>query len=279
MINNLFDEVENVSSYKFCEETFEKWIIDCIPLPINEDSKTVYLAIDLAFPAFAHWVFESAIFLPYFTKLKEQYPNIKIHFNIKCDFKILFCKVFKIEKDEIAYTITFPNKFIFPKPLGSLNKKTIDPIHRSLIYDFFIIFEKYIPTTNIIYNDIILPRQKKENLVSNDSPAELLYTINRFKEKNLNFLILDTDYIIDIQDQINILSHFNNITLVDGSALLVNMLFVKSKVFHVAVRHMTQEQTDKYPQIAYIFECSKLLNNNIVNYYPSERVHCQFYLN
>lgn len=278
MINNLFDEVENVCSYKFCEATFEKWLIECTPLPINEEAKSVYLAIDLAFPAFAHWVFESAIFLPYFTKLKEQYPNIKVHFSIKRDFKILFCKLFNIEENEIAYTISFPNKFIFPKPLGSLNKKTIDPIHRSLIYDFFIIFKKYIPTTNTIYSDIVLPRQKKENLVSNDSSQELLYTINKFKEKKINFLILHTDYIIDIQDQIKILSQCNNITLVDGSALLVNMLFVKSKVFHVAVRHMTQGQAENYPQMAYIFECSKLLNNNIVNYYPSERVHCEFYL-
>jgi hypothetical protein len=277
MIDSLFDTVENVSTYKFCEDTFEKWIIESISSPITYDNKAVYLAIDLVYPAIGHWIFESAIFLPYFNELKIKYPGIKLHLNVKRNFKLLFCKLFDIEEDRISYNITVPNTFLFAKPVGSLNKKRNDPIHRKLIYDFFITFLKYIPYKKNIYNDIVLPRQIKENLAENDSYEGLLYTINTFKEKNKKFLILNTDYIVNIQDQINILSHCKNIILVDGSALLLNVLFVKGKAFHIPVRHMTQEQSAKYPQMKYILECAEILHNNTIHYYPSEKDFCKVY--
>jgi hypothetical protein len=176
-----------------------------------------------------------------------------------------------------VYDIITPNLFIFPKPIGSWNKQKVDPHHRKLIYNFFTIFREYMYPQVNTYEDIVLPRQTKENLVSNDSNEPLLYTITKFKNNNKNFLILHTDNIVDIRDQIKILSHCKNIIVVDGSALLVNGLFVKDKTFHVPTRLVTQSQSHTYPQLAYVLECSRLLNNNNIVYYPSEQVFCQVY--
>jgi len=276
-MEELFFEVLNVSSYKFCEQTFEGWIIETNNISSVNDTIVTYLLIDQAFPAFGHWVFESAIFLPYFYFLKEKYPGLKLHFKVRRDFKILFCNLFNINEDEIVYELPALNRCIFPKPACSWNKKYIDPVHRSLINNFFNLFKKYIPDVNNVYEDIVLPRQKKENLVENDDDMQLLYIKHTFTSNNKNFLILNTDCIRNIQDQINILSRCKNITVVDGSALLVNGLFVRRKTFHVPGRPLTQGQSKTYPQLGYVLECSINLNKNTIHYYSSEKEFCQQY--
>ena len=70
--------------------------------------------------AFAHWVFESAIYFDLFDKLKIQYPDIKINLKTKRDYKNLFFKFFEIQQDDIVYDIKENNICFFIKPIYSL---------------------------------------------------------------------------------------------------------------------------------------------------------------
>lgn len=57
----------------------------------NINNIQYYLIIDTKdYDAFGHWVFESAIYIPFYIKLKEIYPNIKIHLKSKKKFKDIF---------------------------------------------------------------------------------------------------------------------------------------------------------------------------------------------
>jgi hypothetical protein len=263
----LFDIIHGVNSYKFSEESFNEWIIERSELVSN---MPIFLVIDLAIPAFSHWVFESAIFLPYFTKLKLAHPSLKIYFKIKRNYKELFCKYLSINSDDITYDIIYPCSIIFSKPFTSLNIKTQNIRHRELIRDLFLLFQTKIKENDLIYSEIILPRQVKDNYEGSNCKEPLDKVINYINTLRKNFYILNTDDITDLNDQIDTLKKSKNIIIVDGSALLVNSLFVKDSYLHVPTNLQTEVQGRTYPQLKYILECSRSLNNNCIYYYKSE---------
>lgn len=267
MDDKLFDIVHGVTSYKFSEDSFNEWIIERTNLI---DRAPIFLVVDLAFPAFAHWVFESAIFLPYFKDLKISYPSLKIYFRTKRKYKKLFCKYLSIDTDDITYDIVYPCSIIFSKPFTSLNSKRYHIIHRELIQNFFLYFQTNIKEKIILYREIILPRQVKDNFEGCDCSEPLNIVISYFRNIRTDVKILNTDDINDLTDQIDILITSKNIIVVDGSALLVNSLFAKDSYFHVPTRLCTQDQGRTYPQLQFILECSRTINNNKIIYYTSE---------
>ena len=83
---------EDIYSYKIIKNvakvtpSFNKWTIETNQIyPSNysypsNDSSYYFIIDTLLHDAFAHWVFESAIYLPLFLLLKEKYyPNLKLY--------------------------------------------------------------------------------------------------------------------------------------------------------------------------------------------------------
>ena len=271
MTDDIFSEVENVLSYSFCEKTFQNWnIIQDNNYTMQEENNNIYLVVDQAYPAFAHWIYESGVFLSYFHELKKKYPTIKLHFKDPRNYKFLFCKILGILDTDIVTSVKVPNRFLFPKPISSLNKHNVDNEHRRLIYNLFTFFNNEYKESNIIYDEVVMPRQSKENFIGNNCDHPLSLIIAKFKEEKRNFIILNTDFILNFKDQINILSVCKNIICVDGSALLVNSMFVKGKIFHIPAGLCTKEQSVSHPQLRYILECARIINNNEIRYYSSE---------
>ena len=65
--------------------------------------------------AFGHWIYESAIYLTYFSKLKSKYPelHIVVNKNPKRTYKTLFFKALGIDENDIYW---LDNKEINPFP-------------------------------------------------------------------------------------------------------------------------------------------------------------------
>jgi hypothetical protein len=254
--------IKNVINYE-CEN-FSKWIINNNEDSIIKDDVQYYLIIDMPFnEAFAHWVYESAVYLPLFINLKKEHPNIKLHFKTMKDYKKLFCKYFNIFEDDIALHLKENNVCIFPLPISCLN-------NIELTIDYKLLVNNLISNLNIIkennkqYNILLSPRGKKENLVSNDRLCDVDDVINNISNNSNNY-ILYTDDIDNLNEQIQIFSNSKNVIVVDGSAYLVNGIFCTNSNI-IVLGNVTLDQMAIYKKIQYIHEL--VLNTNTVTHLP-----------
>jgi hypothetical protein len=280
-----FDEtklfiVENVSEY-----SLEKF--DTHKIITNTQTSTnivsYYFVIDLLYnEAFAHWVYESAIYLPLFNALKSSYPNIKLLLKTHKTFKRLFTDFLGIQASDVIYDIdiTPVNICIFPSPISALNDKSITGTYQRLVDNFACLFANLTPIRIGNKNDyVVLPRQKKENYNANDRVYDVSVIYNILKYNNKTFNVVETDTITDLTEQINLLRMSNNVILTDGSPFLVNIMFCKhQKVF--VIDRITQKQSGEYIKINFIINhickqnniCFKYLDSpstryTIVNFY------------
>ena len=246
-INNykLF-KIENVKTYSY--ENFNSWNIDCS----NDVIENYYFIIDTLFDdAFAHWIFESAIYLPIFKELQKLYPSIKLLLKTKKTFKTLFCNFFEIEP---VYTLQPQNLCIFPTPLSALNDKHITHEWKQYVYNFRNYFQK---ESEIKHENIVMPRQIKENFVNNDRKYNLEVLIKTLN----NPYFLNTDAITDVKEQMSIIQSGKNIYLTEGSPFLVNGLFCKNKnIFIVFPTYVYIDQEHEYIKMKFIFDLHREFN-------------------
>lgn len=255
--------INNVINYK-CEN-FSKWIINNNnENNIIKDNVQYYLIIDLPQnEAFAHWVYESAIYLPLFINLKKQYPNIKLHFKTMKDYKRLFCTYFNIVEDDITLDLKVDNVCIFPLPISCLN-------NIELTTDYKILVNNFISNLNIIkennkeYNILLSPRGNKENLIANDRICNVDDIINNITNNSNNY-ILYTDNIYNLTEQIQIFSNSKNVIVVDGSAYLVNGIFCNNSNI-IILGNITLNQMSIYKKLQYIHDL--ILNTNTITHLP-----------
>jgi hypothetical protein len=255
--------VENVMNYRLID--FNTHHIDVCET--KEDPLEYYFVIDLLFhDAFAHWVYESAIYLPIFSKLKEIYPNIKILLKEKKQFKLLFLKFFNITEDNIVYDIHPNNKCLFPSPISPLNDNNITDNYKEIIVKFITIFSKC-RNVQPKYDYIILPRQSKENYKHNDRTYDMNVIYDAVSSITNNYTILHTDTIKDLHDQINAIQSASNVIVTDGSPFLVNNLFCNNKKLLV-LDTVTQYQSSFLFKQQYIIDTLCKINNNTYTYCP-----------
>jgi len=276
--------ISNVINY---ESEYTKWIIeeytsvlknenediikneneDIIKDEIEEYTSVLeyYFVIDtVSHEAFSHWVYECAIYLPLYLKLKELYPNIKIHLKAHKKFKKIFFDFFNIQNNEICYDFNAKNnKTIFYDPISSLNDNEITFVYKKQFQHFFkIIKEK----TEKSYNSkiektiqiLLMPRQKLENYKNNDRTynTDLLEDVVKTKP---NTFVLHTDNINTLKEQIEIVQGSQNIILTDGSPFIVNGLFAyNSNIFIIG--NSTPWQIQTFCKMGYIFSCIKEKN-------------------
>ena len=204
-----------------------------------------YLIIDFVFnEAFAHWVFESAIFLIHWKKLREQYPNIILVLSSEKVYKKLFLEYLEISPYTFDTSLQPNNICLFP-PVFALNDLNIDiAMFSSMVKEFSFLFRKNAKKTIPILQ---MPRQKRENYVPNDRTISF---------NDIQGQILNTDDIVKLQDQIDIVSSSQNIILTYGSALFVNGMFTSDSNI-IVLGNLKQHD---------VFPTMKCLMDNVLNY-------------
>jgi hypothetical protein len=265
--------IPNVTTYSFCSVTYNTWIVETDSTLSDTSSSNIYFIIDQCYnEAFAHWVYESAIYLPLFLRLKETYPTLKLVLKTEKGFKHLFCKYFGIESN-IVYQIPpkESNLCFFPSPISNFNYKQPCPTAHIYIEQFFKRFTDCPSVAKEPVDYLLMPRQSKENFTENDRTVPFQALFNYFEHKTTkSHRILNTDTVVDLVDQINELRSAKTIICHDGSALLVNGMFAQNKKF-IVVDVVTPGQAAQYPQLQKILEYIHDLNNNILHYCPTDR--------
>jgi hypothetical protein len=260
-----FFTVHNVVSYT--NSNFDSWIINTMPKN-GKHTQAIYFIIDTLFnQAFAHWVYESAIYLDLFIILKKRYPALQLHLKLKRKFKLLFCSIFNIKEEDIVYRLQPNNMLIFPSPISMLNNPEITPEYIEQLRTFFIRFNSY-KSQHKTKSILIMPRQINENNKGNERYYDMSKITKYFEESIYLYEFLNTDSIEDIKEQIQRVSSANTIILTTGSPFLVNGMFsYNSRILIIDI--LTVEQYMNYKKIKQIMDNIKEMNNTTYEHYSN----------
>jgi hypothetical protein len=261
--------VENVITYEYAN--FSEIHIKTSEI-VNSELKNMYFIIDTPFnESFGHWVFESAIYLEIFKKLKRIYPQLILVIGEKKDFKILFLKYFEINDFQYEIDKSFHNICLFPKPISCLNNKEICDQYKFYVNHLFHNFPEEIK----IHDIVLLPRQTKENFKYNDRTYDLKSIEYEFMVQNKK--ILNTDAIKHLSEQVKIIKSARIIIVTDGSPFLVNGMFAKNSII-ILVGNLSVGQIAEYNKMEYIYSCisknNKIIrvNSNFLQYHQLQNI-------
>ena len=214
---------------------FNKWILEINNTSTNINTCTEsypILVINTTYhDAFVHWVFESGIYLPFYLLLKKKYPNLKLYSREFKKYKKLFYDFFQISSEDIIYDISSSSECFFPLPISSLNIEELNETWK-IQFDRFIV---HLTSDDVKNNNlspeksistIFLPRQKKENYKGNERFYQTMDICNHLQGNT--DLILNTDIIVNLKTQMELVSSSKNVVLTAGSAYFINGLFCRN---------------------------------------------------
>jgi hypothetical protein len=249
--------VNNVIIYSY--ENYNSWAIHSSDN--NTSNPTYYLIIDTLYnDALSHWVYESAIYILLYLKLKIEYPTLKIHIKTKKIFKQLFFDYFNITPENITFTLDSNNVCIFPLPISSHNTHTLSETCKLQIEAFIDTIQPNDSKKTL--HTLIMPRQLKENFKNNDRAYNIDNIISGFQDLSNN-RILRTDTITNIKEQMEIVNSAENLIVTGGSPYLLNGMFCKNTNI-IVLDSDFQEQFRKY--IKYTYYHNRILKNNRVHF-------------
>jgi hypothetical protein len=248
--------------------------------PINENKLSIFFLFEVPFhEAFGHWVFESAVFLP-FVQDFISYDNffILVNKNNERKYKKSFFKFFNISDKNIHFidnTETHTNdvsyrnipnnnisivcrNFILNQVQHSLNNNLIAHF-TFLVINFYEIIRKDINCVKQIEN-LFLPRSKTENYLPNDRKIiyDSLYALLTDKE----YVCYDTQETDNFIEQVIILQKSKNIYTYWGSSYFVNGFFSKDSNIYIAMNN-TNYSCDNSFLLCKIIKNIIEKNNNI----------------
>lgn len=241
--NQIFEIRKNVKS-QTCNISTSELFFEYYVSDKNNNELNYFLLFETCMDsAFFHWIYESAIYLSYFFKLKSKYPELKllVKKNPKRSYKNLFFKALNISENDIFW---LTNKEIndcktvyinIPSNNICINTKphylnTVQIKDKNIYKELVINFRNLILTNcNIIYpiekpiDNLFFPRSKKENFAPNDRIInyDKIYKLLEGK----NYTEYDTINTRDLTEQIKLLVSSQNIILDWGASFLVNGLF------------------------------------------------------
>jgi len=252
--NLIFHKETNVKEYWIDMFKHPMWNMNYYDEPINNNSITYILLIESNYhQAFAHWVLEMAIFLPYYHKLKEILGgSLKIFIINKPyrSYKKLFLNYFNICDDDIIYcneelkhndynekwfkrfNVTLPkNNICITVPFVLVNFLPITKcqIEEDDFTNRISNFQQFFNIDEIIEQDIewlFFPRASKENYGPNDRYINYTSITNFLKDKN--HIVYDTIETQNLIDQIRLVKRAKNLILDPTSSFLVNGLFCRN---------------------------------------------------
>jgi len=274
-IDNIhFDINHNVSSISTnVHNSIKKFTFHNDPLDLN--NLNIYFILETPHQAaFGHWVFESAIFLPYFNSFKD--AKLLVNKNPTKKYKSLFFKLFNITDDNIVYLDNAYDESVEYKNILK-NNICIIPRHTAICHtlkddlsDRLIIFMNLLSTFKdvIINNDytydkeidhLFLPRNTIENYTPNNYTANYskIYKILEDKEY-VSYNTMDTE---KMNKQILLISKAKNIYVDFGSAFHVNGVFSKNS--NIYVNNKNHQQYNTYILLKTLTDIIELENNVI----------------
>ena len=138
------------------------------------------------------------------------------------------CEHFKIDSDDVVLELSPNNTCIFPLPISSLNTHTISDDYKKQLNAFC----NYIRSSASNGGDktvsiLLMPRQTKENFVGNNR----VYNTEDISSKVTEMpdsVILNTDNIKSLQEQIDLVNSSKNIILTGGAAYFFNGMISNS---------------------------------------------------
>jgi hypothetical protein len=175
--------------------------------------------------AFSHWVFESAVFIPLFLKLRNtEFPNLRLVIHEQRKYKDLFFRRLGVDPSWVVEEkdMTIPNRCITPDTdTFNNNNANITRFleHLSLLKQALAI-PSVLSTVPILY----LPRQKLENYVPNDRTITNSDEISDLVIR-LGGSVLHTDNIEHLEDQMSAVNSAKIVITDWGSSFLVNSMF------------------------------------------------------
>jgi len=220
---------------------------------------------------FGHWVFESAPYLSEFRRLKNIYPELKLHLPNMKMYKRLFLDYFGIPITDIISRLPPRGVIIVPQYSTSLVLPNELEYFKNILNRFGLSFPQQYQVPG--YGFLILPRQSAESRVKTITGEDLSSLLDDviawFASSYIAHRVLHTDTITRLRDQIELIQSYNNLILLDGSALLVNGLFVINTTIHVVGNLCTEIQGTMFPKIQFNIDDIMSRGNSIVYYYDS----------
>lgn len=219
----------NVKEYIAIESDQFFWNISCDEEVFpNDTTKQIYFILDSNnHSAFSHWVFENFTWIPFFLKLKEEYPSCKVVVNDTRNFKDIFLRFIGIYPSSIVSRKDIhPENYCFFHTYISLNDPFIPTIYYKNIESYQTMFESFQPVKDIPI--LYLPRGTKEN---HTGPNNRIYNIqNNLKElvKDVGGVVYETDTTTSLEHQILLVKRAKCILLDYGSNLWVNGMFANN---------------------------------------------------
>lgn len=258
--------VQNVTSYSLCGHTYNRWNIETEKESI--EAGHMYFIIDTFYhEAFSHWVFESGVYLELFNKLRKLHP-IKLVLKARRTYKLLFCKLFNINEEDIVYEIQRGNTCIFPSPISAMNDKSLSTQYTEQLTRFYKYFSQMASLAIKTNTIVLMPRQRKENYHGN-TREYIMDNLITYVSSKKDSVVLYTDTITDLQEQIQSVASAKSLILSDESAFLVNGMFAYNAHLLVLGK-VTVWQASEYPKLYKIRELSGTINNNTYVQYDTE---------
>jgi hypothetical protein len=263
--NEIFGIQKNVKS-QMCDITTSELYFDYYDSSVtNNELSVFFLLFETCFDsAFGHWIYESAIYLTYWSELKRKYPELKILVkqNPQRSYKKLFFNALNIDEDDIHWleneeindcktvyvNIPSNNICINTKPhyMNTVQVKNITNF-KNLILDFR---NRIMNNLNIIYPEektieyLFFPRSKTENYSSNNriTNYETVYKLLEGKQ----YTEYDTVNKNNLKEQIELLVSSKNIFLDWGASFCVNSLFCKNSNIFISDKMEGQTKYQGY---------------------------------
>jgi len=243
------DEYDILNGWDWNTDCFNLYSVDGESTD-NVNQNNIYFIADthLGRNIFGHWMWEVALFLPFYKYYKVAFPNLKLLLYSSRNFKKNTLKDFNIGEDDIIYSKCFPYNeeqgHVFPdEPFNSYKmivpKFTFLP-STGIEHPFFLKllkifrFHYKIPENpekkiNITY----FIRSRKENWCSDFNNLDNLEAYRKFINfdkfleliKKYNIYICDIDNLSSIKEQVEIVYSSKNIIIEFGSAHTINGCF------------------------------------------------------
>lgn len=250
-LKNLKKDTDNISknnNYEFYDEPFIN----------NNDTNIFYLFETEAHTAFGHWIYESAVFLPFFEKINAKYENLKIliNSNPQRTYKKLLMDMFQIPENKRSFlnnepifdygvdaylNIPINNICIICKTTTLISMNDNTPEKNDLFLHLINNFKNTIYQKNPdlieeekcekTIENLFFPRNQLENYHNRSSNLDYTY-VNELLQ-NKTYMKYDTNNTTDFKNQIKLLLGSQNIYLDFGSSFFVNGLFCKNSTIYV----------------------------------------------
>jgi len=224
--------------------------------------------------AFAHWVFESAVFLPYFANFKN--ARILVNKNPTRDYKQLFFNLFGINESNIFHVNRCEDSSIIDYEnipenniciicrnflLTDLSEKSRDTSCLNLYRQIVTNFKNIMTPMNVIEKTIehlFLPRNSSQNYTPNDRVID--YTQIRTILAEKEYTLYKTSDTTDFHAQIQLVRSAKHIYLDWGSNYFVNGFFANASNIYIVNQMMGQLN---YPFLMIIFQMIQQANTLI----------------